>query len=83
MELGFSVDLIDDEGDVYDECILIRIGDCTIIKFHSYSEVVAFSARLNGLLPELKENLPLERQLVVSSQTDVQQPKVDNSEEPV
>jgi hypothetical protein len=81
--LGFSVDLIDDEGDVWDECILLHIGDCAIIKFHSYSEVVAFATQLNGLLPELKENLPLERQLVVSSQTDVQQPNVDNSEEPV
>lgn len=75
MELSFSVDLCDNEGDVYDECILIHIGESTIIKFSSFAEVVAFSYQLSGLLPELKENLPLERQSVESPTTDAQQAK--------
>jgi hypothetical protein len=64
VELGFSVDLHDHEGDIFEECILIYIEDRTIIKFSSYAEVVDFSSRLNNVLPELKENLPIERQSV-------------------
>ncbi len=73
MDLSFSVDCYDYEGDVYDECILIYIGESTIIRFSTYAEVVAFSSQLSGLLPELKENLPLERQSVESPTTDAQQ----------
>jgi hypothetical protein len=75
VELSFSVDLCDNEGDVYDECILIHVGESTIIKFSSFSEVVAFSSQLSGMLPELKENIPLERQAVESPTTDAQQTK--------
>ena len=75
MKLSFSVDLHDCEGDVFDECILIYIGESTIIKFSSFAEVVAFSSKLSGLLLELKENLPLERQSVESPTTDAQQAK--------
>jgi len=71
VKLSFSVDLFDYEGDCYDECILIHIGESTIIKFKSYVEVVAFSDTFRGMLPELRENLPLERQSVESPTTDV------------
>lgn len=69
MDLSFSVDLHDHEGDVYDECILIHVGESAIIKFKSYAEVVAFSDTFRGMLPELRENLPLERQAVESPKT--------------
>jgi hypothetical protein len=61
MDLGFSVDLRDSEGDVYSECILVHVGDSTIIKFETYSELIAFSARFRGMLAEVRENLPIER----------------------
>jgi hypothetical protein len=75
VELSFSVDLCDNEGDVYDECILIHIGESAIIKFSSYSEVVAFADAFRGMLPELRENLPLERKTMESPTTDAQQAK--------
>ena len=61
MKLSFSVDLHDNEGDVFEECILLYVGESTIIKFKTYAETVAFSDSVKGMLHEIKENLPIER----------------------
>lgn len=61
MDLGFSIDLRDHEGDIYDECILIHIGKSTIIRFESYAELLAFTDKFKVMLNEIEDNLPPER----------------------
>jgi hypothetical protein len=55
MKVTFSVDLHDSDGDVYDECILLYIGDCTIIKLKKEG-LNDFINSLKIIQKELKEN---------------------------
>ena len=56
MNYGFSLNLRDDDGDVYEECLLVHVGDKTIIKFKDDKELEEFAKRILGSLPEIKEH---------------------------
>jgi hypothetical protein len=56
MDYSFSINLHDNEGDVYDECILAHIGKDTIIKFKNVVELEEFAKRILGSIKEIKES---------------------------
>jgi len=57
MNYGFSTNLYDKEGDSYDDCILVHVGDSTIIKFKNAVELEDFAKAILKSLPEIEENL--------------------------
>ena len=54
MKVTFSVDLHDSEGDVYDECLLLHVGENTIIKLKK-TGLNDFINSLRIIQKELKE----------------------------
>ena len=57
MKYGWSLNLHDRDGDVYDECLLVHVGEDTILKFTSVEELDAFADKIKGSIREIKENL--------------------------
>lgn len=58
MNTSFSINLHDDDGDVYEKCILIHVNDTTILKFRNIQELEDFTHDLlNATIPEIKECL--------------------------
>lgn len=57
MDYSFSINRYDSDGDCYDRGIFIELGNCTIIKFENFDELVEFSETLAESLKEIKENL--------------------------
>lgn len=56
MDYSWSHDLRDSDGDVYEECLLVFIGDNTIIKFQDSVELEQFANRILGSLKEIRES---------------------------
>lgn len=56
-EVGFSVNQYDRDGDKFDDCILIHIGQTTILRFGSFAEYEMFINQLQGMKEEIKANL--------------------------
>ena len=57
MEYGFSINLYDMDGCSYDDCILVHVGDTTILKFKDTRELEEFANQILGSLKEIKENI--------------------------
>lgn len=57
MKYGWSLNLHDRDGDVYEECVLVHVGEDTILKFKSVEELDAFADKIKGSIREIKENL--------------------------
>ena len=58
MLTSFSINLHDNEGDIYDDGIFLHISDSTIIRFKTIDELEQFAKDLiNRTIPEIKENL--------------------------
>ena len=55
MNYSFSLNLHDDEGDVYKECLLGHVGNNTIIKFKDVNELQEFAKEILSSLKEIKE----------------------------
>ena len=55
MKVTFSVDLHDRDGDVYEECLLLHVGEGTIIKLKK-NGLNDFINSLKIIQKELKEN---------------------------
>ncbi len=55
MRVTFSVDLHDRDGDVYEECLLLHVGESTIIKLKK-NGLNDFINSLKIIQKELKEN---------------------------
>ena len=55
MMVTFSVDLHDRDGDIYEDCLLLHVGDCTIIKLKK-NGLADFINSLKIIQKELKEN---------------------------
>lgn len=55
MRVTFSLDLHDQYGDVYDKCLLLHVGENTIIKLKK-NELNDFIHSLKLIQKELKEN---------------------------
>jgi len=58
MKTSFSVNLYDKDGDCYEKCILIFVGEKEIIlKFKDLFELKEFIGQINGqIIPEILEN---------------------------
>ena len=58
MKIGFSINLYDEDGDQFDECILLFVGKDTIIRFSNQVELKDFAREiLNNIIPEIEENV--------------------------
>lgn len=57
MKYGFSINLYDKDGDIYDDGILVHVGDNTILKFKDTVELEDFAKAILKSLPEIEENL--------------------------
>ncbi len=55
MRVTFSVDLHDRDGDAYEECLLLHVGESTIIKLKK-NGLNDFINSLKIIQKELKEN---------------------------
>ena len=55
MQYSFAKNLRDSDGDVYEECLLVFIGNNTIIKFKDVDELEQFANRILGSLKEIRE----------------------------
>ena len=56
-DLSFSVNLLDDEGDVYEECIMVHLGNGVILQFENMDSYQRFIDGLNNMKSEIRENL--------------------------
>lgn len=54
MNYAWAKDLHDRDGDVYDDCLLVFIGEETIIKFQDSVELEQFANRILQSLPEIR-----------------------------
>ena len=55
-DLTFSVNLHDNDGDVYEEGILIHLGNGTILQFSDFNNYERFIKDLDGMRTEIKRN---------------------------
>ena len=52
--LGFSTNLYDNDGDKYDECVLLHIDDDTILRFETIEQLEKFADDIKDMLEEIK-----------------------------
>ena len=55
MTYSFAKNLRDSDGDIYEKCLLVFIGDNTIIKFKDSIELEQFANRILESLKEIRE----------------------------
>jgi hypothetical protein len=53
MKIEFSVDLHDKDGDVYDNCIVLHLGDMTMVKIKDIKELEQIIIDLGDIRTEL------------------------------
>lgn len=55
MKYSFAHHLYDNDGDKYESCLLVFIGDTTIIKFRDSIELEQFANQILSSLKEIRE----------------------------
>lgn len=55
MTYSFAKNLRDSDGDVYEECILVFVGEDTIIKFETVEELEEFAEAIKTSIKEIRE----------------------------
>lgn len=55
MIFSFAHNLYDKDGDEYENCLLVFIGDTTIVKFRDSIELEQFANRILASLKEIRE----------------------------
>ena len=55
MDYAWAKNLYDIDGDSYEDCLLVFIGDNTIIKFKDSVELEQFAKRILASLKEVRE----------------------------
>jgi len=55
MDVGFSINLRDEDGDIYNECILLHVRENTILKFTDVKELKGFALFINGCVGEIRD----------------------------
>lgn len=58
MKYSFSANLHDNDGDVYENCILAHCGEDVILKFKNTQELEDFAKSILGSLKEIRETYP-------------------------
>jgi len=58
MKISFSLNLYDKDGDKYQQCVLLFVGDeKVILNFKDLCELQEFAQQINGaVIPEIVEN---------------------------
>lgn len=56
MKYSYAYHLYDKDGDKYEDCLLVFIGDNTIIKFKDSIELEQFTHRILSSIKEIREN---------------------------
>ena len=56
-KLSFSINMHDDEGDIFEEGILLHLGNGVILHFNNLKEYDHFIDSMQGMKDEIKENL--------------------------
>ena len=56
MQMYWSVNTYDLDGDIVDTCVLLHIGDTAIIRFNDSKELEDFTKEVVKALPEIREN---------------------------
>ena len=56
MKYSYEYNLYDNEGDVYEDCLLVFIGDNTIVKFQDSVELEQFAHRILSSIKEIRES---------------------------
>lgn len=54
MKATYSINLYDIDGDVWDECVLIHVGD-TILRFDSVAKVEELIASMQRCVEQIKD----------------------------
>jgi hypothetical protein len=55
MDLGFSVNQNDRDGDPWDYCVLLHIDKNVILRFEDSGDLEEFSNRIKEMLPEIRD----------------------------
>lgn len=56
-KLGFSINLHDKDGDVFEQGILLHLNNGTIITFNTLDEYKDFINQMQSVIPEIEESL--------------------------
>jgi hypothetical protein len=56
-KLSFGINLYDDEGDSYEDCIMVFLGNGVILQFKNLEGYDRFIDSMKGMRNEIKENL--------------------------
>ena len=58
MKYSWSTNLYDYEGDIYDKCVMVFVGEDAIIKFKNAGELEDFAQRILRSIVEIKSLEP-------------------------
>jgi hypothetical protein len=58
MRFSFSVNLYDNEGDLFDVCVLAHFDSNTILRFENLKEMELLIENMQTAVIEIKENYP-------------------------
>jgi hypothetical protein len=56
MKVAFSIDLFDDDGDVFEYGIYLHFDNKVIIRLESFSELQGIAGDLNRIVKEIADN---------------------------
>ena len=53
MKITYSINQYDEDGDIFDKCILININDSTILRFKNIDELADFFRQFDKCMREM------------------------------
>jgi len=56
MKYSWAVNLYDKDGDAYEECVLVFLGEYTTLRFRSPEDLKDFANAILKSIPEIEEN---------------------------
>ena len=54
MDVGFSINQFDNEGDVWDFCVLLHVNKEIILRFEGVDELKGFVEKINRCITEIE-----------------------------
>jgi hypothetical protein len=57
MELTFSINRYDSDGDLVEECVTLNVGDNVSLHFKNVKELEEFAKNIKKMIPEIKETI--------------------------
>lgn len=56
MQIGYSINQRDEDGDPFDTCVLIHIDNNIILRFKNYDKLSEFVDKLSNMKDEVRES---------------------------